>query len=340
MPNTPDHPTRVLILSKFLGPFHLRQTPGRRGRWGKCQFAINQPGTYDRVVVFDSMAGPADIVCPPDGTLFMAGEPPEIKRYNPRFLAQFARIVTQDSNARHHQVVDSHAGQPWFVGVTGKLEDPPTVTLTYEDLVAARPEKTGLLSVVAALRNVTEGHRARVRLVESLQRRFGAEVTVLGRDTNPFADKWDAVAPFKYHVALENSRFHHYFTEKLTDAYLGNCFPLYWGCPNAGDYFDPEGFRFINIHDPEGAADIIARAVDDGLWEKTQAIRERDRDRVLNEHNLFALLDRLFREPTRLPPAPLRLVPEQEFQDSPLRKLRRRLKRAVPRSLRPKRWKV
>lgn len=341
LPNAPDRPSRVLILSKFLTPFILRQTPGGTGKWGNCQFIVNGgPGVFDRVIVYDTLNNPADVICPPDGTLFLAGEPLEIKRYHPAFLAQFSRVVTQDSNTPHARPVDSHSGLPWFVGIVARKDGPPDVMMTYEDLAAAEPQKTRLLSVVAALRNVTEGHKARVGLAEALVRRFGSEVAVLGRDTHPFADKWDAVAPFKYHVALENSRYHHYFTEKLTDAYLGDCFPFYWGCPNAADYFNPEGFRFINIHDPEGAADIIARAIDEGLWEKTREVRARDRERVLTEHNLFALLDRLCSEPARLPPAPLRLLPEETFQDSPFRKLRKRLKRAVPRAMRPKRWKV
>jgi hypothetical protein len=41
---------------------------------------------------------------------------------------------------------------------------------------------------------------------------------------------------------LENSQSPHYWTEKLTDAYLGWAFPLYVGCPNVGDYFAKESF--------------------------------------------------------------------------------------------------
>lgn len=341
LPNSSNLTIRVLLLSKFLGPFILRQTPGGSGKWGDCQFIVNgPPGAYDRVIVYDTMAAPADVTCPPNGILFVAGEPPAIKHYHPSFLAQFARVVVQDSDTSHPRLIDTHGGQPWFVGIAAEKGKPPKVTLTFEDLAAARPKKTGLLSVVAALRNVTDGHRARVRLAETLQKRFGDDVTVFGRDTKPFADKWDVLAPFKYHVALENSRYPHYFTEKLTDTYLADCFPLYWGCPNASDYFDPAGFRAINIHDPEGAADTIARAIDDGLWEKTRDIRAADRERVLNEHNLFALLARLCSEPVREAPALIHLTPEQVFQETPLRRLRKKLQRAVPRGLRPNRWKV
>ena len=49
---------------------------------------------------------------------------------------------------------------------------------------------------------------------------------------------------------------------------------------------------------------------------------------------------RLAERPVRQAPRRMVLQPESEYRDSELRKLRKRLKRAVPRSLRPKRWKV
>ena len=92
--------------------------------------------------------------------------------------------------------------------------------------------------------------------------------------------------------------------------------------------------------DTASTVETIAAAIDEGLYERTQAIRDADRVRLMDEYNIFALMARLAERPVRQAPRPMILQPESEYRDSELRKLRKRLKRAVPRSLRPKRWKV
>merc|ERR1712217_744020 len=42
-------------------------------------------------------------------------------------------------------------------------------------------------------------------------------------------------------LVIENSRHANYFTEKLLDALLGRCVPVYWGCENLWEFFDMAG---------------------------------------------------------------------------------------------------
>lgn len=46
-------------------------------------------------------------------------------------------------------------------------------------------------------------------------------------------------------VVIENSSHPNYFTEKLLDALLCQCVPLYWGCTNIGDFFDVSGIVML-----------------------------------------------------------------------------------------------
>lgn len=46
----------------------------------------------------------------------------------------------------------------------------------------------------------------------------------------------------KFSVIIENSKEKNYFSEKLIDCLLTKTIPIYWGCPNIGDYFDIDGF--------------------------------------------------------------------------------------------------
>jgi len=44
-----------------------------------------------------------------------------------------------------------------------------------------------------------------------------------------------------FHIAIENSQNKNFFTEKIVDAFLSKTIPIYWGCPNIGEFFDING---------------------------------------------------------------------------------------------------
>jgi hypothetical protein len=50
----------------------------------------------------------------------------------------------------------------------------------------------------------------------------------------------------KFSIIIENSKEVNYFSEKLIDCLLTKTIPIYWGCPNIGDYFDINGFILFN----------------------------------------------------------------------------------------------
>jgi hypothetical protein len=58
-----------------------------------------------------------------------------------------------------------------------------------------------------------------------------------------------------FHVAVENSKHRNYFTEKIVDAFITKTIPLYWGCPNIGDFFNLDGIVIF-----EDEADLIEKS--------------------------------------------------------------------------------
>jgi hypothetical protein len=329
----------VNVISRHLDRSILRQTPGQSGRWGECIFTINaREGRFDCIVGYDDFREPLTFECPREGLIFITGEPPGIKHYDTRFLAQFHRVLTPHSDIAHGGLVDSHCGMPWHVGVVHAGDGATKVNLTFDDLVAARPAKTKLLSVIAARRNVTPAHKQRHALVTALQSRFGDQVEVFGRDIRAVDDKWDAVAPYRYHVALENSRIANYWTEKLSDCFLADALPFYWGCPNLDRFFPEGSYQTINLYDPASAVRTIERLIESQAYERSATARAAARDAVLRRHNFFAVIDETCRAVPLGASATATLQPESTFRDPWTRKLRHRLRRAVPRALRPKRW--
>jgi hypothetical protein len=46
-------------------------------------------------------------------------------------------------------------------------------------------------------------------------------------------------------ICFENKSQPNYFTEKLINAYYNNTIPIYWGCPNIGDYINMSSILYL-----------------------------------------------------------------------------------------------
>ena len=94
-----------------------------------------------------------------------------------------------------------------------------------------------MCSLIASAKRDSAGHQLRHRIVDHI-RATGRDVAVMGGGYAPFERKADGLAPYRYSVVIENVREPDYFSEKLIDALLCLTVPIYWGCPNLGDFID------------------------------------------------------------------------------------------------------
>ncbi len=75
-------------------------------------------------------------------------------------------------------------------------------------------------------------------------------------DNNPLlGDDKSILFKSEFHVCIENVAIKNFFTEKLIDCLLAKSVPLYWGCTNISDFFNPDGFIFVKDRD-----DLIQKA--------------------------------------------------------------------------------
>ena len=218
-----------------------RQTPNNSGIWRDCQFFINDDTQKcDYWFVIDDLTKEEVMVCDSKNTIIITLEFPAIRPdINLKFLRQFNTVFTYSRQINHPNTVDIIAPFPWHIGVNNT--DSQTITScykVYDDFkMPSIPNKTKLISVISSDKAFTEGHRKRLKFVEGLQNHFGENIDVFGRGINDFADKWGVIAPYKYHVALENSSCDNGISEKIYDSFLGGAFPFYYGCKNISDYF-------------------------------------------------------------------------------------------------------
>lgn len=266
-----------------------RQIPSGSRAFEDVQFFVDVDEA-DIVFVYDALPENSLVLDGPKLTVFVASEPQNVKRYKPKFLAQFDAVVTSDRETLHPKRIFVQAGLPWHVGTMasgGRLLSSP---MLFEEFEAYTPVKSKLVSVVSSDKAFTAEHRARLAFVEKLKEAFGDEVDVFGRGIVDFSDKRDVLDAYRYHIALENCTIADYWTEKLADPFLTLTFPIYHGCPNADDYFPRQAFRTINIYEPDDAISIIREIIQSDIAETSRSHLLDARNKVLREHNVFALL--------------------------------------------------
>lgn len=270
---------------------YIRQTPGNKGVWGSVLFTVDlEIEKADWVIVYDDIDKEITIKTDPTHTLLITAEPPSIKNYNQKFLSQFHYVITSHISIKHPRKTLVQQGLPWMVGmefINGVYTPPPK--LDFDALKSMKsPNKKKLMSVIVSNKKQTYGHKQRLIFVDLLKKHFGDHIDVYGGE-NHIPDKWDAIAPYKYHIVLENSQHQDYWTEKLADAYLGFSYPLYWGCPNLKDYFDTRSFCELDIFNPKESIKIIESVINNNLAVKHSKHILDSRNLILDKYNMFAI---------------------------------------------------
>lgn len=183
--------------------------------------------------------------------------------------------------------VPSHGALPWFFGgqdeTLHRLSDLETLRI---------PPKTPTVSAVISTKVIHEGHRQRLRFVDRLQDAIGDRLHLYGRGIQPIDDKADAILPHAYHLSLENTMEPNYWTEKISDAFLGYAMPIYVGCPNITKWFSGDSLVQLSLTHLEEAVQKVCDILDSDLHAQRMPAILESRDRVLHHETLFHVLAR------------------------------------------------
>ena len=104
------------------------------------------------------------------------------------------------------------------------------------------------ISLIASAKRSQPGHITRHDIIEWANRN-NLPVDAIGGGYQPFDQKSDGLAPYRYSVVIENTREINYFTEKLVDCILCNTVPIYYGAPNIERFFDTSGMILCKSED-------------------------------------------------------------------------------------------
>ena len=240
---------------------------------------------YDWLVVYDELPGEdmgtcrngaEPLRCPRERTILATWEPVSVKLYSRAYTRQFGHLLTNRpfEAERHPHPFLGRGYYRWFCGHS-------------IDELARSPVKTRSVSAVCSSKQMRRTkHHARFRLVSMLAAEI-PELDWFGKGVRPLLNKYEALDPYRYHVAVENHIGAHHWTEKLADAFLCECLPFYAGDPAIGEVFPDESLIRLPIDDPREAVRIVRSAVAaDEYSRRRDAVLEAKR-LVLTRYNFW-----------------------------------------------------
>ncbi|HEX9513711.1 MAG TPA: glycosyltransferase family 10 [Puia sp.] len=244
-------------------------------------------------------------VCNPGNVIYLTDEAHEQRLFNKSFLNQFAAVITCRKDIEHKLVIHTHELNTWMIDKT------------YDWLYSNEQiPKSKNLSVVCSDQTWLPGHKLRFAFVNKLIGHFKDKIDVFGRGFNPIQDKFNALAEYKYSVAIENSVIPGYFTEKITDCYLADAMPVYYGCPDIDTYFDPNSLLLIDPYDLKTSVDKIEQMIGENWYEKKLPLLINEKRKYLEDYHIFnkliKILDKEFRSGEKK--RRITIVNEQSFE--------------------------
>lgn len=334
--------SRPVIRVKFLypgpSPLYTRrwllQFPGGLPRWGRCEFLFDPGETrYDWLVVYSDLprsggkSGREPLCCDRRHTLLVTSEPSSVNVYGRDYTRQFAHVLSgqEDWALRHPGKIHSQPALHWFYGVDYSSEGEDFLGYDHvRNHPPAEGKREEVSTVCSTKRMRYSLHMRRLAFVRRLQQDLAA-LHWFNREVRPFGLKASTLDPYAYHLAIENHIASHWWTEKISDTFLGLCLPFYCGAPNLADYFPADSFVPIDIFRYRESRETIERTLRDRAYGKRlPAIREAKR-RVMEEYNTFAVLSRLIEErhqPGGQPPANGEILSKRLVRKRPAAALR------------------
>lgn len=260
------------------------QTQDSLGNWNNFYFTSQNIEDVDIIVFLSPPFNDFKIKCR-EGMRFLFVQEPPINRYRwiNKSNNEFDYIFTQFQLAYPNFHL-SHGFLTWWIGKNysflKQYKISPTIKINH-------------IATITSTDQVFKGQRDRINFISFLKNQTSVPLEVFGKGINEVSNKFDTLIKYKYCLAIENTQSEHYWTEKISDAFLSYCMPVYFGPPNITQYFPSESMILIDIHKPQKAIEIIKNALSQDLYTKNFESIKYARNLVLERYNLFPFIENL-----------------------------------------------
>ena len=255
----------------------IRQTPNFSGVWNNIQFVFNPPESCDYVIVINHVLKDVSILCPPTNVWTILQEPPnELWDLMHRGDISYSRIYTTAPWLYGRRSIHSQPAIPWHVN------------RSYDWLKnTSIPTKTENLSCITSYLSSSIGSRKRLNFLDRACQSIAFDL--YGRGFSEIEDKWDALAPYKYSIVMENFSNPYYWSEKIADCFLSWTMPIYYGCTRIKKFFPSDSLVCFDLDDPN-AMTQIKEIISSNLWDRNIDAINHARNMVLEKYQLFPFL--------------------------------------------------
>jgi len=259
--------------------FNLWSIPGY-----KKTFDLTSGEDYTHVIIINTAM--PELCMPKKNVIGLAWEPNQLLQITPKFI-EYAK-----THIHRYLIGQCDKGSsPFEEGYAFLNHNPMQIHI---------PFKTKRCSMIFSNKSFMEGHLYRRSLVEAILK-TKLPVDIWGSGCNSLSNMKDerikgeflqnSVVPYEdyeFHICIENTSLNHYFSEKIVNALLSECTPIYLGCRNIDDYF-PEQVIHLQGNIEKDLA-IIYECLENPVLYKKHVEKEKI-DKIVNP---FFHLDKLF----------------------------------------------
>jgi hypothetical protein len=103
-------------------------------------------------------------------------------------------------------------------------------------------------------------------------------------------NKHEVLRQYEFSIAVENSCEKNYASEKLFDCIINNTVPIYYGCPNVNELYDPLSYETFDI-DSDEVINEIKNIVTNSNKKYQQSLFE-SKQKYFNDYNIFNLIEK------------------------------------------------
>jgi hypothetical protein len=103
-----------------------------------------------------------------------------------------------------------------------------------------------MLSIIASSKNQSVGHKLRHEVISKYRKQIDG---IFGNGYQFIQNKIIGLKDYRFHIVIENIQNDYYFSEKLIDALITGCIPIYYGMDSIGDFFDKKGILCFKTMD-------------------------------------------------------------------------------------------
>ena len=203
------------------------------------------------------------------------------------FLQQFAKVYTC-FNSFNENSTNTLPFLPWMINSNhgnSIFKSNDRDYNFFSNLTNLPKEKT--LSVICSSKAHTPEHFQRLEFVKKIKNHFKDKIDWYGNGIQPLNEKWDGIAPYKYHLVIENHFRYNIITEKLIDSFMGLSYPIYYGAPNIFEYFPTNSLTAININDLKSSIKVIESVIYNNTYENSMQYLLKAKELCLNKYNMF-----------------------------------------------------